>query len=121
MNSITEVSCMGRACGKCVVLNGTHFSPSTPESCIRTLEALRQRPRPRVRIHYGDPETGQIWDDPPEIGLVGRSTGGCKIPVICHNRRSIGGGAILDDCILKIEYSNKKLGGVVYEVSQGGK
>ena len=38
---------------------------------------------------------------------LSRSTGTSKIPLIIHNIRSAGGGAILDDCIVKITIDKK--------------
>ena len=36
------------------------------------------------------------------IGTIGRSTGTIKTPLLISNSRSLGGGAILTDCIVKI-------------------
>jgi len=41
-------------------------------------------------------------DEYDTIGTVGRSTGTNKIPLLIKTKRSFGGGAILDHCIVKI-------------------
>ena len=57
----------------------------------------------RVRLVYGDINTGKDWlEEYDVIGTVGRSTGTKQIPLLINNSRSLGGGAILDHCILKI-------------------
>ena len=56
----------------------------------------------RVRVWYGDVETGQAWGD-VETGRIGRSTGWIKIPLMIYNNRSMGGGALLDHCIVRID------------------
>ena len=57
----------------------------------------------RIRLVYGDTNTGKDWLEEYEvIGTIGRSTGIKQIPLLIKNSRSTGGGAILDDCILKI-------------------
>jgi hypothetical protein len=35
-------------------------------------------------------------------GYVGKSTGNQPIPLLVHNSRSFGGGALLDHCIVKV-------------------
>lgn len=57
----------------------------------------------RIRLVYGNTETGKDWlEEYDVIGTVGRSTGIKQIPLLINNSRSLGGGAILDHCILKI-------------------
>ena len=62
----------------------------------------------RLCIHYGDVVTGKAWGD-IETGRIGRSGGSIKIPLVIHNRRAMGGGALLDHCIVKIETAAGKL------------
>jgi len=58
----------------------------------------------RVRIWYGDVETGVSWLDEYDImGTIGRSTGQQKIPLLIKNSRSSGGGGILCHCIIRID------------------
>jgi len=88
---------------------------------ISILEAARTARRSgdgyRLRIYYGDPSTGRSWGD-GEAGYIGRSTGSVKIPLILANSKSSGGAAILVENIIKVEYANKKLGGVLYDVNE---
>ena len=70
----------------------------------------------RIRIYYGDVKTGRDWGDKDE-GYIGRTTGKIKRPILVHNTRSSGGSILLDDCIVKIEYANKKrhFRGLIYQ------
>ena len=98
------------------IINGTSYPLTCPDKAVSILERNRlQGRKDRIKIHYGNPATGEFWGD-VEVGYVGRSTGSDKIPLICHNRRSLGGGAILCSCIMKIEYANKKCGGILFQV-----
>lgn len=63
----------------------------------------------RVRIWYGDTETGRSWNEEYEVtGTIGRSTGKIAIPLLIKNSRSYGGGALLDDCIIRIDDIKEK-------------
>lgn len=63
----------------------------------------------RIRIVYGDIETGKDWlEESDVIGRIGRSTGIRKMPLLIANSRSYGGGAILDHCIIKIVVTDNK-------------
>lgn len=84
------------------VANGTYYHEDTSDAVIRVLENARLNNR-RVRIFYGDRETGRDWMEIYDtIGTIGRSCGMVKIPLLIKNSRSMGGGAILDHCIVKI-------------------
>lgn len=84
------------------VVNGTYYKQETPELVIQALESARRCKR-RVRVVYGDTETGYSWSEVHDVaGYVGRSMGFIKIPLLVHNRRSLGGGGLLDHCILGI-------------------
>lgn len=62
----------------------------------------------RYRIHYGNTETGRDWMDEWEVeGYVRRSMGPSKVLLIVHNRRSMGGGAILIDRIVRIRHTTR--------------
>lgn len=83
-------------------INGTSFHDETPDDVIRVLESARQG-RVRLHISYGDRTTGRDWLEEVEThGYVGRSTGPVKVPLLVAIRRSTGGGAILDRCIVRI-------------------
>ena len=65
----------------------------------------------RVRLVYGNTTTGKDWlQEYDVIGSIGKSTGTNQIPLLISNSRSTGGGAILEDCILKIvDVKSKKV------------
>lgn len=69
----------------------------------------------RIRIYSGDPKTGRAWGD-VESGRVGRTTGMIKSPILVYNHRSYGGG-IISSSVVKVEYANKKIGGVLYDIT----
>lgn len=81
----------------------TWFSPGTPAPVREILERYRKSGQ-RIRLYYGDPETGRDWlEEYDTIGQVGRSTGITKVPLLLTRRNASGGGAILDDCIVKLQ------------------
>lgn len=97
-----------------VSVDGTYYRRETPEELIRQLEWVR-RCRVRITVDYGNVETGESWDESFDVtGYVGRSMGPMKIPLLIYNTRSMGGGAMLEHCILSIRYANKKKGGLIY-------
>lgn len=80
----------------------TYFHDETPLK-LQTLLLKLQKEKTRVRLFYGDVKTGFAWAEENEIiGTIGNSTGSLKIPLIINNARSMGGGAILDHCIVGI-------------------
>jgi len=85
------------------LLNGISFSKTTPDKVCQILANHCGGRNTRIRIFLGDEKTGkdwlEVWDT---IGYVGRSTGNIKIPLLIRRKDSWGGGAILDDCIVKI-------------------
>lgn len=99
------------------VMNGTYYHPDTNNEMVILLERLRLAGA-RVRFHWGDAETGLDWGDIYDVaGTIGRSMGPIKIPILIHSRRSMGGGPLLDHCIVRIAYT-KKRGGKIYEHPQ---
>lgn len=61
----------------------------------------------RIRLWYGDPDTGSAWPEEHQVtGYVHRSTGPRQIFILVHNRRSTGGGGILGRCIVRIDYTD---------------
>ena len=72
-----------------MILNGTTYHDRTSTR----MESIR-RQGTRVRFHWGDTATGG-----DVTGTISRPN---KIPILILNRRSIGGGAILDHCIVRI-------------------
>lgn len=72
------------------------------------------RRKTRLRFWYGDNKTGKSWDEENDVcGYIGRSTGNKKNPLLVNNTRSFGGGALMDDSIVKIVDINTKL--VLYQ------
>jgi hypothetical protein len=88
--------------------NLVNYHPDTPHAVKQTLE-MAQRNGERIRIYCGDTETGIPWNEEHDVcGYVGRSTGTKPILLLVHNRRSLGGGAILTHCIVRIATSRGK-------------
>lgn len=87
-------------------MNGTTYHSDTPIKMVELLERLRND-QTRVRFHWGDTTNGEDWGDMYGVeGRIGRSTGTVKVPLLIHNKRSSGGRAILDHCIVKITTTN---------------
>lgn len=82
------------------ICNGTSYTSKTSDKIIAAIEQARLNSS-RVRVWYGDTATGTSWNEEYDTtGKIGRSTGGIKIPLLIANARSIGGGCLLDDCIV---------------------
>ena len=87
----------------------TTFNLRTPER-VRTILDWARINNKRIRIYYGNAETGCDWCEAYDtIGYIGRSCGKMKIPLLIPNRRSTGGTAILDHCIVRITCNHKVL------------
>ena len=90
-------------------INGTSYDVRTPDEVVAILENARQN---RTRLHVslgetGGPEAGKDWLEENMVhGFIGRSTGSIKIPLLIHNRRSLGGPGLLDHCIVRIRTSS---------------
>lgn len=92
--------------------SGTYYHEKTTDFVIEILERIRYRGL-RIRLYYGDAETGIDWNEENDImGRIGRSTGTVKIPLLIATKRSMGGGGILDHCIVKIKETD---GHVLYQ------
>lgn len=84
-------------------VNGTTYSDDCSLTVIDVLERCRAD-RTRIRIAYGFPADGQDWGEVyGTTGYVGRSCGPVKIPLLVHNRRSLGGDGIITDKVIRIE------------------
>lgn len=82
-------------------VGGMSFSENSPDKLCELLVKLSNSRR-RIRIFYGDTATGKCWNEENDvIGYVGRTTG-IHSPILVYNNRSMGGGLILDERILKI-------------------
>jgi len=90
------------------VVNGTSYDRRTLSEIIRVLEMSRAN-RTRLHISLGEiegPNVGNDWlEEFDSYGYIGRSMGPSKVPLLIANRRSIGGGALLDHCIVRIRRS----------------
>lgn len=96
------------------IVGGTYFDARTPDVVCHILNDCMET-RENIRVFYGDKETGRCWmDEYDTIGRVGRSMGPYKIPLLVKTRRSLGGGALLDHCILRIQKGKR----VVYQDSK---
>jgi hypothetical protein len=93
-------------------INGTFYNVRTKDTVVNVLENCRKN-NIRIILDYGDVTTGESWEDIYDItGRLGRSTGTLKVPILLYNKRSIGGNAILDHCIIGIKES--KGGKILY-------
>ena len=63
----------------------------------------------RYRIWYGDTQTGRSWNEEYDVtGVIGRTSGHFKVPVLLHDRRSTSGDAILVGRIIRIDNISTK-------------
>lgn len=82
--------------------SGIYFAEGTPESVKRAIASLRGSDT-RVRLFLGDLATGVTWSEENDVtGRISASMGPCRVPLLIHNARSTGGGAILSDRVLGI-------------------
>ena len=93
------------------IYNDTAYREGTDPEVIRILDNyIHNRNTRRLHLSYGDSSTGEDWQEIYDVdGYIGRSTGTIKIPLLVHNSRSLGGGAILTDCIVKIQTARGKI------------
>jgi len=91
--------------------DGTDFT-TTDLTLQRVLDEVR-RSRTRVRVTY-DGDYGELGKD-HDFGYIARTrgnsnypNGGVRSPLLVHNRRSHGGGVLIDDHIIKVETSSSK-------------
>jgi hypothetical protein len=90
------------------VCAGFWFHKETAPEIIEWILTAYER-KSRMRFHWGDPKTGLDWGDIHDVtGNIGRSMGPIRVPLLLHNNKSFGGGAILDHRIVKIAYANKQ-------------
>ena len=89
------------------VVNGTYYHHDTPAGVIQVLEQARQAGT-RIRLHYGDTQTGRDWLDEFDVeGRIGRSMGPVKVPILLVRTTSTGGPALLEHCVVKIRRTGK--------------
>lgn len=88
---------------------GTYYHDTTPPEVVTALESAR-RTGAKVRLFFGDKETGRDWLEEWDVyGKVGRSMGPMKIPLLIKTCRSMGGGAISDDCIVRLIVNGREV------------
>ena len=88
--------------------SGTCYHADTPEPIIGILESFRLNRR-KLRLFYGNSETGQSWHEENDVvGYIGRSTGPIKVPLLLEPGE-IGGPALLDQFIIRIDAPKKVL------------
>ncbi len=81
---------------------GFYFHKDTPEAVQRVLIEAHASGK-TVRIWFGDAVTGRAWDEEHDVlGTIGRSCGPVKVPLLVA-RGDIGGGHLLDQCIVRID------------------
>jgi len=90
-----------------------YFNPATPLKVMDILNNLYQEKlqghETRVRVYYGDIDTGEVWlEEHDVLGVIGRSTGPQRIPLLVHNSRAHGGGGLLTHCILGVQCTKSK-------------
>lgn len=91
-----------------------YFDKETDIEAAMVLNSL-WRSKKRVKIYYGDKETGKNWYETYDIfGRIGRTTGTKKAPILVYSKRSYGGGLISTNCILAIRESSIK-GAFLYQ------
>jgi hypothetical protein len=89
----------------------------TNKKVVDALEYCRKK-RLRVKLNYGDIETGKSWNEEHDtIGYVSMSKGyEARFPILVYNARAYGGGSLMDNNVLKITESKGKR--VLYEAAK---
>ena len=88
-----------------MVWNGKFYVNAENDKALNRLLLSLYRSGQRCHFHYG--KDGKLWGD-IETGRIGRTTGHIPIPITVYNQRSLGGPALLDDCIIKITATKGK-------------
>jgi hypothetical protein len=90
------------------VENGTYYNKNTPKPVIDLLEMARKF-RYYVWMRLGDRNTGRDWMDQWDLtGFIGRSTGPIRIPLLLATSRSMGGGGVMSDSIVRIVVNDRR-------------
>lgn len=86
------------------------YDVRTPDKVVEVLERCRRSGR-RIKLHYGDVETGRDWMEEYDVtGYVGLSKGReARFPILVYNKRSMGGGSLMSHCVVKIKESGSGL------------
>ena len=85
------------------------YPVNTSDAVINHLEHCRKN-NIRIIFDYGNTETGESWHEKYDItGYIGLSRGHeARYPILLSNKRSLGGGIILTNCIIGIKTSKGK-------------
>ena len=91
------------------IVDGTYYHAGTDMGLINLLERIRKTPDWYVYVTY-------CWGMTTETirCTVGRSTGEIKIPLEIRSRRSYGGAALSDDCIIEVRGLKKDGGRILW-------
>lgn len=82
--------------------SGVHYHARTAPEVVKILEMARVSSL-KVRLFYGDPETGKDWLEEHDVeGRLGNSMGPLKVPLLVAPGQ-IGGAPLLDQCIVRIQ------------------
>lgn len=88
--------------------DGTHYPATAPDELILVLEDARINGR-RIRLFYGDDETGiDFLEEYDIIGRIGRTGGIVKSPILLKRENSSGGPLISADIVLKVTDAKTK-------------
>ena len=80
----------------------TIYDPNTPRDLVGILESARLC-RTRIRLFYGDRDTGRDWNEENDIeGYLGRTMGPIHCPMLLKTTASSGGGIILSACVVRV-------------------
>lgn len=99
-------------------VNGVFYHAQTDPALVEVLEGVR-RNRARIRVTLGDVATGRAWNDRPEEGYLDTSLGPIRVPILVPRSNSDAGGSLLDHCVVRVEYANKRDGGTLWETPAG--
>ena len=87
----------------------THYHADTPATVRQLIDSLIHTGR-RVRLFYGDSQTGRDWGEEHMVtGTIGRSTGNQPIPLMIASRHSMGGDCILCHCIVRLLVNGREV------------
>ena len=58
----------------------------------------------RIRVFYGDIHTGRSWNEEYDVmGIIGRTRGNIRIPILLQRKDSCFGGALLLSSVIRID------------------
>ena len=82
--------------------NGIFFPDGTPMG-VREAITNAYLNRRKVKIYCGNTKTGRTWNEEHDtIGTISLSSGPTKVSLLIATSRSVGGGEIMTDSILRI-------------------